>query len=85
MADYPNTASSENSYKEIHAAELKRWIDSGKSFYLVDARPKKFDEGSVLPGAVFLPYDSDAKTIAKALPSKDSIVVAYCASSKWPR
>jgi len=71
-------------YKEISANELKSWIDSKKDFRIVDARPKKFDEGDVIIGAQFLPYDSDENTISKILPSKDDVIVAYCASVRCP-
>lgn len=71
-------------YQTIDAKELKGWIDSGKKFELVDARPKKYAEGDVIIGARYLPYDSDEKAIAKALPSKDATIVAYCASEKCP-
>jgi len=71
-------------YKVIHADELKSWIDSGKTIQIVDARPKKFDEGVVIKGAVFLPYDSNDALIAKTLPSKDAVVVVYCANIKCP-
>ena len=47
----PSETAKSQSIKEIHAKELKSWIDSGKQFQLVDARPKKFDEGFVIPGA----------------------------------
>lgn len=73
-----------DAYQIIHAAELKSWIDSGKTIQIIDARPKKFDDGAVIKGAVFLPYDSKNDLIAKILPSKDSVIVVYCASIKCP-
>jgi rhodanese-related sulfurtransferase len=78
------TEANSKEIKEISAKELKSWIDSGKNFQLVDARPKKYEEGLVIVGARYLPYDSDAQAIQKALPSKDAIIVAYCASIKCP-
>lgn len=71
-------------YKTIHALELKNWIDSGKAIQIVDARPKKYDKGGVIVGAKFLPYDSSEETIKKTLPSKDAVIVVYCASIKCP-
>lgn len=82
--DITNPTANQHGYKEIDAKELKNWIDSKKDFQLVDARPKKYDEGDVIVGAKFLPYDSDEKAITKALPNKNAIIVAYCASSKCP-
>ncbi len=74
----------ELAYKQINAKELKSWIDSGKQIQLIDARPKKFEGGDVIVGAKFLAYDSDEKAIARALPSKEAIIVTYCASTKCP-
>lgn len=71
-------------YKIIDREELNKWIKSGKSIELIDARPKKFEKGDVIVGAKFLPYDSDEKAITKALPSKEAIIVTYCASEKCP-
>jgi rhodanese-related sulfurtransferase len=75
---------SSQGYQKIHAKELKSWIDSGKQFQLIDARPKKFEKGDVILGAKFLAYDSDETKIAKILPSKDTVIVVYCASSECP-
>lgn len=71
-------------YQKIHTLELKSWIDSGKQFQLIDARPKKYEHGDVIVGAKFLPYDADERIIAQMLPSKDSIIVVYCASIECP-
>lgn len=84
FSETKNTSTHTQEYKKIHAKELKSWIDSKKEFQLVDARPKKYDEGDVIPGAKFLPYDSDEKKITNTLSSKDSLVVVYCASIKCP-
>lgn len=75
---------SHSGYKKIHSSELKSWIDSGKQFQLIDARPKKFEKGDVIVGAKFLPYDSDERIIAKMLPSKEAVIVVYCASIECP-
>jgi hypothetical protein len=83
-APFSSAYAANKKIKEIDAVELKSWIDSGKDFKLVDARPKKFEEGSVIVGATFLPYNADEDTITKSLPSKDAIIVAYCASSECP-
>lgn len=71
-------------YKIIHAKELKSWIDSGKQFQLIDARPKKYDDGDVITGAKFLPYNSEEQLIKKMLPARDAVIVVYCASLQCP-
>lgn len=74
----------EAAYKSIDAKTLKSWIDAKKEMALIDARPKKFEKGEVIIGARFLPYDAEEAVIAKALPSKDTVIVTYCASEKCP-
>jgi len=83
-APFSSVYAANKKIKEIDAKELKSWIDSGKDFKLVDARPKKYEEGSLIVGAKFLPYNADEEAITEALPSKDAVVVAYCASSECP-
>lgn len=71
-------------YRTIHTQELKQWIDSGKQFQLIDARPKKYAKGEVIVGAKFLSYGADESIIAQMLPSKDATIVVYCASVECP-
>lgn len=78
------TSTQEHGYKTVNAEELKSWIDSGKAMQIIDARPKKYEDGDVITGAKFLPFNADAKAIAKALPSKDALIVVYCASVQCP-
>lgn len=78
------SAKAEQGYKKIDAKELKQWMDSGKKIEIIDARPKKFEDGAKIVGAKLLPYDSDEAAITKALPSKESTIVVYCASTKCP-
>jgi rhodanese-related sulfurtransferase len=83
-APFASVHAANKKIKEIDAKELKAWIDSGKSFKLIDARPKKFENGELIVGAIFLPYNAEEDEITKALPAKDAIIVTYCSSSECP-
>ena len=68
----------------IDTQGLKDLQDSGKSFALVDARTAKYFDGTVIAGAQHLPADATKEMIASTLPSKDTVVVAYCAGVGCP-
>jgi rhodanese-related sulfurtransferase len=61
---------------------LKALMDAQIPMVIVDARGGKWDDGKRIPGAVSLPGGSTPEAIEKALPSKDALIVAYCANPK---
>lgn len=71
-------------YKEIHTEELKKLIDSGQPFVLIDAR-KKITVGT-LPGAKHLPYDAEEEVIKRVLSTADkgTMIVVYCTRAECP-
>jgi len=71
-------------FAEIDEAALKTLMNSDIEFYLFDARAGKYDDGNRIPGAKFLSYECSADEAAAAIPSKDSLVVTYCASPTCP-
>jgi len=74
----------EDSYGHIDTKGLEALINSKASLTLLDARTKEHDEGSRIANAKLLPYDSSSEIIVKELPSKDSLIIVYCASEKCP-
>lgn len=68
----------------LSTAALKILLDSKTDLTLLDARSGKYDDGKRIPGARSLNADSDAKEIAKVIPSKESLVVTYCGSLQCP-
>ena len=54
-------------------------IDAGTAI-VVEALPAPYYEDAHIPGAQNLPHDSDAATIAAALPDSDATVVVYCSN-----
>ena len=69
---------------EVRTDELKTWVDENKEMILVDARSEQYFDGSLLPSAVWLPYDAPEQVLEQALPSKDSLIVVYCKSDACP-
>ncbi|MFC2049421.1 rhodanese-like domain-containing protein [Chlamydiota bacterium] len=63
---------------------LKSWYDQKKPMTVVDARTKVNFDGSTLPGAKWIPYDSPQETFSQNLPSKDALIVVYCCGEQCP-
>lgn len=71
-------------HNEINADQLKSWYDQKKTMVVLDARTKPYFNGTLLPGAKWVSAESSDKEIQAAIPSKDSLVVVYCASVSCP-
>ena len=69
---------------EINTSALKALIDSGVALTLVDARVGKYDDGRRIPKALNLGPEAKDSEIESALPSKDALIVSYCANLKCP-
>ena len=69
---------------EINTSALKALIDSGVTLTLVDARVGKYDDGRRIPKALNLGPEAKDSEIQSALPSKDTLIVSYCANLKCP-
>lgn len=68
----------------ITTTQLKAWYEQNKPMAIIDARSKKYFDGTLLPNGRWLPAESTEKEIAAALPSKDSLIVVYCWSTACP-
>ena len=64
----------------ISRDELKRKMDSGERFTLVETLPAMAYHGGHLPGAIHLPPDQVPKLAARVLPDKSADIVGYCGS-----
>lgn len=81
----PQTQKTEESlHNLIKADQLKSWYDQKKTMIVLDARSKPYFDGTLLPNAKWLIAESSEKEIQAAIPSKNSLVVVYCASVKCP-
>lgn len=73
-----------SAHRQVAADELKSWYDQKKEMVVLDARSKPYFDGTLLPLAKWVPVDSSEETIKSTIPSKDSLVVVYCAGVKCP-
>jgi rhodanese-related sulfurtransferase len=64
----------------ISREELKKKMDAGESFYLVETLPKETFDHAHLPGAVNLPPDRLTELAPKLLPDKTAEIVVYCST-----
>jgi rhodanese-related sulfurtransferase len=63
----------------ISRDDLKRKIDRGEQFLLVETLPAATYHHAHLPGAINLPPDQVAQLAPTLLPDKASDIVVYCA------
>lgn len=66
---------------KISREELKRKLDAGEDFVLVEALPRKYWAKGHIPGALNLPHDQIQALAPDFLPDKEREVVVYCAST----
>ena len=66
---------------KISRDELKRKLDTGEDFVLVEALPRKYWAKGHIPGAINLPHDQIEALAPELLPDKKREVVVYCAST----
>jgi rhodanese-related sulfurtransferase len=64
----------------INRQQLKRKIERGDQFRLVETLPEVAYEQAHLPGAIDLPPDRVRELAPQLLPDKDAEIVVYCAS-----
>ena len=62
----------------ISRDELKRKLDQGERFELVETLPESHYRRAHLPGALNLPPDRVAELAPQYLPDKHAEIVAYC-------
>ena len=63
----------------IDREELKKLLDSGEKFFLVDVLPEEHFNEEHIKGAINVPYDSLVQK-ARELFKKDDKIVLYCGS-----
>jgi len=64
--------------RETDIAEVKRRLDAGDKFYLVDVREESEWARGRLPGALHLSKGVIERDIEKAIPEKSAPIVLYC-------
>jgi rhodanese-related sulfurtransferase len=64
----------------ITREELRKKIERGDKFQLVETLPRTAYDHAHLPGAINLPPDQVKELAPKLLPNKLSDIVVYCSS-----
>ncbi|MBF0501274.1 MAG: rhodanese-like domain-containing protein [Candidatus Riflebacteria bacterium] len=67
---------------KINTSALESLLQSKIPILLFDARMGKFDDGNRIPGAKALGPEAKPEEVAKAIPSKEALVVTYCVNLK---
>ena len=72
----------EKTFKSINASELKKKLDAGDDFVLVDVLGEEYYEKRHVPKAINLPITSEnfEEEARNKLPDKERPVIVYCAS-----
>jgi rhodanese-related sulfurtransferase len=83
-ASKPPSEQGQVMHRQIHAEQLKSWYDQEKSMIVLDARSKKYFDGTLLPHAKWLPSESTEQEIKAAIPSKNDLIVVYCLGVECP-
>ncbi len=65
--------------KTIDREFLKRKIDSGVKFHLIETLPAEMYREAHIPGAVNLPPDRVKQIAPQLVPDKNAEIVVYCA------
>ena len=66
--------------KIIKAEELKKKIDSGEDFVLIDVLSKESFEVQHIPKSISIPVGELEERASKELPEKNKEIIVYCAS-----
>ncbi len=61
---------------DIH--EVKRWLEAGEKFHLVDVREESEWSRGHLPGAIHLSKGIIERDIEKTIPDSSATIVLYC-------
>ena len=68
----------------INPAGLATLLKAGTPVVVLDARAGKYDDGRRIPGAKSLTDKATADEAAALIPTKEALVVTYCANPKCP-
>jgi rhodanese-related sulfurtransferase len=71
-------ADSKKRVRETNVQEVKKQLDAGKRFYLVDVREDSEWARGRLPGALHLSKGIIERDIEQAIPDKNTPIVLYC-------
>ena len=64
--------------REVNIADVKRKLDAGESFYLVDVREESEWVRGHLPKAIYLGKGVIERDIENTIPDTDAEIILYC-------
>ena len=67
-----------NQIREVDIHEVKRWLDSGKKFCLIDVREESEWAASHLPCSIHIGKGIIERDIERTIPDKNTTLVLYC-------
>lgn len=71
-------------YGHIDAHGLKALIDANTPFVLLDARGHKWNDGTMIPGAILASYEFSSEELEQIIPNQYDLIVVYCYTSACP-
>ena len=71
-------------YGHIDARGLKALMDANASFFLLDARGNKWNDGTMIPGARLASYEFSQEELEQIIPSHHDLIVVYCYTFTCP-
>jgi len=71
-------AEARGAVREVSVAEVRRMIDAGEKFTLLDVRDRHEYEEGYIPGAVNISRGSLEFKVGLAIPDKTTRIVVYC-------
>lgn len=71
-------------YGHIDARGLKALMDANTPFLLLDARGNKWNDGTMLPGAILASYEFSQEELEQIIPSKNDLIIVYCFTFSCP-
>ena len=69
-------------FEQITAEDVKKIMDSGEDFVILDVREQEEFEKGHIPGAVLIPYTEIEQKAEAMLTDKDKQILVYCRSGR---
>lgn len=71
-------------YGHVDARGLKALMDTNTSFFLLDARGHKWNDGTMIPGADLASYEFSSEELEQLIPHRDHLIIVYCYNFTCP-
>ncbi|MFA6916142.1 MAG: rhodanese-like domain-containing protein [Parachlamydiales bacterium] len=71
-------------YGHIDARGLKALMDANTSFFLLDARGNKWNDGTMIPGARLASYEFSPEELEQIIPNQNDLIIVYCYTFTCP-